>query len=115
MKTAMLAVDLFAAACAGPTYGTAGEGTVDRVYTPAEVEALFLGKGKGELIAAAGNPDRMYGVMGEEGPPLNLSARWEYEPPGMKIVDPGTGKAPVSVQLWFSPGDRVEKVTFVYR
>jgi hypothetical protein len=111
MKTALVAVAVFVAMCSVPRWITAGDGPGDRMYTPGEVETLFLGKGKRDIIAVAGAPDTMYGVMGEEGVPVNFSAHWEYRPPKMKIVDPGTGKSPATLHIWFDPNDRVERVT----
>jgi len=111
MWKALFAAAAFVAIFSAAEWIPAGDNATGRIYTPGEIETLFLGKGKAEVIALSGTPDKMYGVMGEEGVPVNFSAHWEYRPPKVRVVDPGTGRSPVSVHIWFDPNDRVERVT----
>jgi hypothetical protein len=111
MRKVLLAAAVFLAMCSAAECISAEERTPGRIYTPEEIGTLFLGKRKGDMVGAAGTPDKMYGVMGEEGVPANFSAHWVYKPPKIGIVDPGTGKSPDALHIWFNPNDRVERVT----
>lgn len=113
MKKALLAATVLLAFGSGSLRAWAGDGGAGRTYAPGEFGTLLAGKGKPAVTAIAGSPDRMYGVMGEEDPPVNLSAHWVYRAPKTAIVvDPATGNSPKELRVRFDPNDRVEGVTF---
>ncbi len=112
MKKAMLAAVVLLAVVAGAHRARAGDVTSGRKYPPGEFGTLLAGKAKPEVTAIAGSPDKMYGVMGDEDPPVNVSAHWVYRLPKTAIVaDPATGVSPRELHVWFDPNDRVERVT----
>jgi len=112
-KTLLAAMGILAICAVGQRTG-AGAGAAGGTYAPREFEAVLAGKGKADVIALAGTPDKMFGVTGEEDVPMNLSAHWVYGSPKTRIVDSATKNPPTSVHIWFDPNDRVERVTFEF-